>query len=108
MNKIITILGSAALLYSMQSVAADANTVLGGAIGGGVGAAVGEEIGGRNGAIAGSAIGAAVGTAVATSDDGHESRRKVIYVEEPHHHAGPPGHAWGYYRVPPGHAKHYR
>ena len=105
MNKFITVIGSAALLYSMQSAAVDPDAVLGGAIGGGVGAAVGGEIGGREGAIAGSAIGAAVGTAVATSDDNHDSgRKKVIYVEE-HHRHGPPGHAYGH-RVPPGHAKH--
>lgn len=107
MKMFVTIIGSAALFCSLQAAAADANAVLGGAIGGGVGAAVGDEIGGRDGAIAGSAIGAALGTAVATSDDGHDRKRKVIYVEDHDHYYGPPGLARSH-GIPPGHAKRYR
>jgi outer membrane lipoprotein SlyB len=104
MKRLAVIFLSLALTPAVSVHAVDTDAVLGGAVGGGLGAAVGSEVGGREGAIAGGAIGAAVGTAIATKDDKHESRDRVIYVDEGHRH-GPPGHAYGH-RVPPGHAKH--
>jgi hypothetical protein len=104
MKRSHTIVLSLSLLASMPAFAVDTDAVLGGAIGGGIGAAVGSEVGGREGAIVGGAVGAAVGTAVATKDNESRQDKTVIYVEDSHHHNGPPGHAYGH-RTPPGHAK---
>jgi hypothetical protein len=117
MKCLLRVLATGLMIVPMTSLAVDTDAVVGGALGGGLGAAVGSELGNREGAIVGGAIGAGIGTAIFTEDRDRDERHVhevVVHEEEvPHqviyynqyYRPGPPPHA---YRVPPGHAKHWK
>jgi YMGG-like Gly-zipper len=79
MNKAIYLI-LALLTFSSAGFAADASTVVGGALGGAAGAAIGQNVGGQEGAILGAALGGAAGAAIGSDGGGRERETRSIAV----------------------------